>query len=663
MFGKFHCYGIDLGYTNSSIVGYNNSDAITYPTSIPNDRGMDYTPNVVTFNDKEVLVGQIAIEQKDSNKCNTFHHLHELIGRDFSSIKKLGRKLDFPVYANSKNSKVELHVCTKRYHGERENDPLVFDPEEIYAIILHNIQSMTNNLDIENTNNFVISVPPSFNSLQIRAIKDAAYIAGINVVDVISAPIATSIMHAYSTGYKKERRIVLIYDYGENTIDVSFVQIEGCKFTILETNTEYNIGYYDLVDYVCDHIMKNFFDKHKIDLRPPENPDEHDIYCLERNRLRQSCEECINSLSETNPLVKININFIKDTNGEYIDFTDDISNALLEQYYDQRKEIFNKPIKSFLQHHTEISNNDIENVILLGYPLKRSCFYKTIFDEINKEPSMPIVRYKQAASGASIYGAWKCGALMNVGDFKGFTIQDVTTMAIGLGSRGGNVDVMIQKNTPLPAEGTWTRIIGSRTSKTNFLVYEGNSKRMDECYKIGKFSVDCNSCEGHTEKIVFYMRIVVDKNKNISISAVQSDTEPTSTDDLKQLVVTNDRYHYTEVEITTLRNKCIDVMRKPDIKPEEIAYEEVIVLILQKFINSVSTKIKDKKKKEQYKCDLRNLKQKIYHEYKEKTLTKETFISIFKEQELKAKEYWPEYKRSQSIRNKLKEAFVDIPES
>eukprot|EP01035_Chromulina_nebulosa_P024586 gene24586-32019_t len=201
--------GIDLGTTNSVISVLEGAN----PNVIPNAEGGRTTPSVVAYTTNgETLVGQIAKRQAVVNPLNTFSSVKRFIGCNFEEIKDEISRISYEVKRDA-NGKVKI------YSPILKKD---FSPEEISAAILKKLVNDASRFLKETVTQAIITVPAYFNDSQRLATKDAGTIAGLEVLRILNEPTAAAL--AYGLDNKKNE-VVLIFDLGGGTFDVSILEV------------------------------------------------------------------------------------------------------------------------------------------------------------------------------------------------------------------------------------------------------------------------------------------------------------------------------------------------------------------------------------------------------------------------------------------------------
>ena len=243
--------GIDLG-TTFSCVAYLDGGK---PVVIPNLEGSPTTPSVVSFTSSgERLIGIPAARQAITNPQNTVYSVKRLIGRKYQS-PEIQRALGILPYKLAESPNGDVHVSL---------DGKTVTPEEISAMILAYLKSCAESYLGDKVNTAVITVPAHFNDQQRQATKDAAKIAGLQVLRVINEPTAASL--AYGLDAKKNATVA-VYDLGGGTFDITLLEINEGVFQVLATNGDSYLGGEDFDNRIVDWVAEGFRAENGTDLR------------------------------------------------------------------------------------------------------------------------------------------------------------------------------------------------------------------------------------------------------------------------------------------------------------------------------------------------------------------------------------------------------------
>ena len=242
--------GIDLGTTNSCVAVMEGGK----PTVIANAEGLRTTPSVVGYaKNGDRLVGQIAKRQAVMNPENTFYSVKRFIGRRFEEISKETTDVTYKVVNSGGNVRLD---CTAQ--GKQ------FAPEEISAQILRKLKDDASKYLGQEVTQAVITVPAYFNDSQRQATKDAGKIAGLEVLRIINEPTSASLAYGLD---KKANEIILVFDLGGGTFDVSILEIGDGVFEVMSTSGDSHLGGDDFDKKIVDYMAEEFRKAEGIDLR------------------------------------------------------------------------------------------------------------------------------------------------------------------------------------------------------------------------------------------------------------------------------------------------------------------------------------------------------------------------------------------------------------
>ncbi len=411
--------GIDLGTTNSCVSIMEGGEAKV----ITNAEGGRTTPSIVAVSEKgERLVGQIAKRQAITNPEHTVFSVKRLIGRKYDSpeVQEDVKVLPFKI-EKAQNGDVHINLRGKHY-----------SPAEISSSILANIKKSAEEYLGETITDAVVTVPAYFNDSQRQATKDAAKIAGLNVLRIINEPTAASL--AYGLDKKSEEKIA-VFDLGGGTFDVSVLEIGDGVFEVKATNGDTHLGGEDfdlrLIDYLADEFNKD----QGIDLRSDK---------MALQRLKEAAEKAKMELSASME-TDVNLPFITaDANGpKHLDIK--ITRAKLEALISDLLDKLEGPCKMALKD-AGFSPGDINEVILVGGMTRMPAVQERVKKIFGKEPNKGVNPDEVVALGAAIQG----GVLK--GDVDDVLLLDVTPLSLGIETLGGVMTKLIEKNTTIPTK-------------------------------------------------------------------------------------------------------------------------------------------------------------------------------------------------------------------
>ena len=552
-------YGIDLGTTNSCLAAY-FKDAPKNPQVLDNPDSEYITPSVVSFLDKQILVGKHALNKRAENPENTVYCVKRLIGRKCDDPHLIRDRTNFTY--NVEGNRGELPKI--RINTERYKDLSLF-PEQISAMVLSYLKQVR--LPTK-TRKVVITVPANFNDYQRRATMDAAKIADLDPICVISEPTAACIAHAYTKGYTQSKYTVLVYDFGGGTLDVSLVEIQGGNFTVIATAGDAHCGGQDIDQKIFDMCIERMKAEGWPDLMKPTTPEQNDKFRRSRAQLLNLCEEAKRSLSIV-PKCEI---FLPEVEGDK-GFKTTFTRGDIDTIIDEMKDKLINPIDIVL-NQSEKDIKDINDIVLVGGSSRIPHVQELITEKTKKSTYSPVNQDEAIAFGAAIYGAFREKA--QIKGFTSLTITDVTPMAISIGLYEDNVRAFLERNTPRPAISEWIplRPMSEDAEEVTLTLFEGDEKKKSKCYRVGEFQIQVPKGLVNMDQRIF-ARAEVNDDGIVMLATVSKDA-PKDTSEIKnRLVIKNDKPVHSSDGITTLKNTNIEMLK--DERHDDINYRAIAI--------------------------------------------------------------------------------------
>lgn len=409
--------GIDLGTTNSVVAVMEGGK----PTVIANAEGGRTTPSVIAFSKTgERLVGQLARRQAVLNPTNTVYSIKRFIGRRFEEVVSERNMVSYKVQAGADGG------CKIPLQGKE------YSPEELSAMVLRKLKEDAEKYLGEKVTGAVVTVPAYFNDSQRQATKNAAVIAGLDVLRIINEPTAAAL--AYGLDKQDKQHTILVFDLGGGTFDVSVLEVGDGVYEVKSTSGDTHLGGDDfdraLVEYFADEFKK----QEGIDLRK-------DNQALQR--LTEAAEKAkieLSSIMETT----ISLPFITaDANGpKHLELK--LSRAKFEDLTRSLVERCRKPVQDAIKD-AKLSANDIEEVVLVGGSTRIPAVQQLVKSLTGgKEPNQSVNPDEVVAIGAAL----QAGVL--AGEVKDIVLLDVTPLSLGLETMGGVFTKLVEKNTTIP---------------------------------------------------------------------------------------------------------------------------------------------------------------------------------------------------------------------
>jgi len=393
--------GIDLGTTNSVVSVLEGGE----PTVIANAEGGRTTPSVVAFSKSgEVLVGEIAKRQAVNN-----------IERTIASVKR--------------------HMGTD---WTKSIDDKKYTPQEISARILMKLKNDAESYLGEKVTDAVITVPAYFNDAERQATKEAGEIAGMNVLRIVNEPTAAALAYGLDKG--KEDELILVFDLGGGTFDVSLLEVgkDEDNFSTIQvraTAGDNRLGGDDWDQRVVDYLLNQLKVK-GIDLSKDK---------IALQRLREAAEQAKKELSSSTS-TNVSLQYLSVTPDGPVHLDEQLTRA---KFQDLTKDLLERTKKPFHDVIKEagIKLSDIDHIVLVGGSTRMPAVYDLVKELAGgKEPNKGVNPDEVVAVGAAL----QAGVLK--GERKDVLLIDVTPLSLGIETKGGVMTHLIERNTAIPTK-------------------------------------------------------------------------------------------------------------------------------------------------------------------------------------------------------------------
>ena len=411
--------GIDLGTTNSVVSVLEGAN----PNVIPNAEGNRTTPSVVAYTaNGEALVGQLAKRQSVVNPENTFYSVKRFIGCKYDEIEGEINRISYKVKkGDGGNIKIYSPILQKE-----------FSPEEISASVLKKLVIDASKYLKENVTQAIITVPAYFNDSQRLATKDAGTIAGLEVLRILNEPTAAALAYGLE---KKTNEVVLIFDLGGGTFDVSILEVGDEVFEVLSTSGDTHLGGDDFDQIIVNYVITSFQKAEGIDLYKEKQALQRIIEAAEKAKIELS------SLQSTR--ISLPFIYIDGQTPKHIDL--ELDRSKFEELSKGLLEKCKTPVEKALQD-AKLSKSEIDQVILVGGSTRIPAVRNLLIELLGKPLNETVNPDEVVAMGAAVQAGIIAGEITDL------ILLDVTPLSLGVETMGGLMTTIINRNASIPVK-------------------------------------------------------------------------------------------------------------------------------------------------------------------------------------------------------------------
>ncbi len=395
--------GIDLGTTNSAVAVLEGGE----PTIIANAEGGRTTPSVVAFaKNGEVLVGEVAKRQAVTNADRTLRSVKRHMGTDWKTDEIDGKK---------------------------------YTAQEISARILQKLKRDAEAYLGEPVTDAVITVPAYFDDAERQSTKEAGEIAGLNVLRIVNEPTAAALAYGLDKG--KEDELILVFDLGGGTFDVSLLEVgkdpeDGFStIQVKATSGDNRLGGDDWDDRIVQHLLTTVKNTTGVDLSKDK---------IAMQRLRDAAEQAKKELSSATS-TNISLQYLSMSENGPIHLDETLTRAQFEQMTKDLLDRCKAPFQNVIKD-AGIKLEDIDHVVLVGGSTRMPAVSALVKELAGKEPNKGVNPDEVVALGASL----QAGVLK--GERKDVLLIDVTPLSLGIETKGGLFTKLIERNTAIPTK-------------------------------------------------------------------------------------------------------------------------------------------------------------------------------------------------------------------
>ncbi|MCU1437462.1 MAG: dnaK [Naasia sp.] len=392
--------GIDLGTTNSVVSVLEGGE----PVVIANAEGFRTTPSVVAFTkDGDILVGETAKRQAVTNVDRTISSVKRHMGTNWTTTID-GKK--YTAQEISARTLAKLKRDAEQYLGDTVTDA-------------------------------VITVPAYFNDAERQATKEAGEIAGLNVLRIINEPTAAALAYGLDKG--REDELILVFDLGGGTFDVSLLEVskddDFSTIQVRATSGDNRLGGDDWDQRVVEWLIGRFKDSTGVDVSKDK---------IALQRLKEAAEQAKKELSSSTT-ASIQLPYLSLTENGPANLDESLTRAKFEDLTKDLLDRTKKPFEDVIRE-AGIKVADIAHVVLVGGSTRMPAVSELVRKETGKDPNKGVNPDEVVAVGAAL----QAGVLR--GERKDVLLIDVTPLSLGIETKGGIMTKLIDRNTAIPTK-------------------------------------------------------------------------------------------------------------------------------------------------------------------------------------------------------------------
>jgi len=451
--------GIDLGTSNSVAAVIDDDGA---PRILTTDEGATMLPSLVWFSPDGAVVGERAREGLDGSPEATIFGAKRLLGRryDHPEVRRLARLLPYEL-AEAPNG--DTWIALPGGH--------LVTPEEVCALILRELRRMAEAHFGEPVTRAVVTIPAWYDAAQRQATKDAAQIAGLTVLRLLSEPTAAALGHGAHRGTNRK---YLVCDLGGGTFDVAAVDVMNGVFEVLATTGDAFLGGDDIDRAVVENLVRDVRSARGMDISGEPEAIE---------RLRTAAQRAKHELSAA-VTAKIHIpELVRLPSGKPLEYSKSLRRDELELWSAPLMRRLEAPVREALRR-ADRTREELEDILLVGGMTRMPAVRRELARIVGREPRVLENPEEVVAVGAALEVSRLEGAI------EGVLVIDVAARGVCVSLAGGECDPVIAQSCVVPTREH--RVFATRTddqSRIEFDLWEGDSPDAARNRHLGRYAV------------------------------------------------------------------------------------------------------------------------------------------------------------------------------